>query len=68
MWKQWSIAILGLIFIIAPFLGLTTFIFKAGMALGGVSFAILGFWALSEEKLSTLGGKKESSVERPHEF
>lgn len=49
-------------------MGLTTFIFKAGMALGGVSFAILGFWALSEEKLSALGGKKESSVERPHEF
>lgn len=63
MWKQWTIAILGLIFIIAPFLGLTTFIFKSGMALGGLFFAILGFWVLSEEKL-----KKESSVERPHEF
>jgi hypothetical protein len=63
MWKQWTITILGVIFVIAPFLGLTTFIFKFTMALGGLLFAILGFWALSEEKL-----KKESFVERPHEF
>lgn len=68
MWKQWAIAISGLIFIIAPFLGLTTFIFKAVMALGGVIFAILGFWLLSEEKLFVSGEKKESETERPHEF
>lgn len=63
MWKQWVIAILGLIFIIAPFLGLTTFIFKTFMASGGALFAILSFWTISEEKL-----KKEREAERPHEF
>ena len=67
MWKQWTMAVMGLIFIFIPFLGLTTFIFKAVMAFGGVVFAVLGFWILSEENLSTQGGsasggKKESFV------
>lgn len=64
MWKQWVCGILGLIFIITPFLGLTAFIFKTTMALGGIVFAILGFWTLSEEKLAI----KKSTVERPHDF
>lgn len=63
MWKQWVISVFGLIFIVAPFLGLTTFIFKSFMALGGVIFAVLGFWLVSEEKL-----KREIESERPHEF
>lgn len=63
MWRQWTIAILGLVFIIAPLFGLTTFIFKFVMAFGGVIFAVLGFWILSEERL-----KKEHEAERPHEF
>lgn len=62
MWKQWTMAILGLLFIVAPFLGLTTFVFKTSMTLGGVVFAILGFWLLSEEKI-----KKEREIESPHE-
>ena len=63
MYKQWIIAILGLIYILTPFLGLTTFVFKLFMALGGVVFTILGFWLISEERL-----KKETEAERPHEF
>lgn len=62
MWKHWAIVVLGFLFIVAPFSGLTTFIFKAFMALGGLVFAILGFWMLSEEKL-----KKERKIESPHE-
>lgn len=62
MWKHWAIAILGFIFIIAPFLGLTVFLFKAVMALGGLFCAILSFWTLSEEKL-----KKEKETVSPHE-
>lgn len=73
MWKQWNIAILGLIFIITPFLGLTTFIFKSFIVFGGAVFSILGFWLLSEEKLSVrnesvLGEKKESEAENSHDF
>lgn len=62
MWKLWAIVVLGFLFIMAPFLGLTTFIFKAFMALGGLAFVILGFWMLSEEKL-----KKERKIESSHE-
>ena len=43
------------------------------MALGGFVFAILGFWMLSEEKLSVTGrfvsgGKTQSEVENPNDF
>lgn len=62
MWKQWTMAIAGLIFIIVPFLGFTTFVFKFAMAFGGVIFAILGFWTLSERRL-----KKERELQSPHE-
>ncbi|HEY4521521.1 MAG TPA: hypothetical protein VJH05_00040 [Candidatus Paceibacterota bacterium] len=73
MWKQWTIAILGLIFIITPFLGFTTFIFKALTAFGGVVFAILGFWLLSAEKLSdgdvsVADGENETKSENSHDF
>ena len=84
MWKQWIIAILGLIFIVTPFLGFTTFIFKAIMALGGVVFAVFGFWLLSEEKLfarselaphsgsltfqDQMNGGKENESDRPHDL
>ncbi|MEK7559809.1 MAG: hypothetical protein AAB522_00710 [Patescibacteria group bacterium] len=53
MWKQWVVSMLGSVFIIAPFLGLTTFIFKTTMALGGVVFCVLGFWILSESRLAS---------------
>ncbi|MEK7503081.1 MAG: hypothetical protein AAB556_01395 [Patescibacteria group bacterium] len=56
MWRHWAIVSIGIIFILAPFLGLTTFIFKLLMVLGGVAVALLGFWLLSSEKL------KESSA------
>lgn len=51
MWRHWTIVVLAFIFILAPFLGLTTFIFKLSMILGGIIIAILGFWILSSEKL-----------------
>jgi len=52
MWRHWTIVSIGLIFILAPFLGLTTFIFKLSMVLGGVGIAVLGFWILSSKKLN----------------
>lgn len=51
MWRHWAIVSIGLIFILAPFLGLTIFIFKLSMVLGGIAIAVLGFWILSSEKL-----------------
>jgi len=42
---------MSFIFILAPFLGLTTFIFKLLMVLGGAVIMALGFWLLSSEKL-----------------
>jgi len=50
---------IGFIFILVPFLGLTTFIFKLLMVLGGIIVAVLGFWILSSEKLKQSITKQE---------
>jgi len=59
MWRHWTMVSIGFIFILVPFLGLTTFIFKLLMVLGGIIVAVLGFWILSSEKLKQSITKQE---------
>ncbi len=51
MWKYWIVIVVGIVFILIPFLGLTTFLFKFTMMIGGFLVTVFGFWILSLEKI-----------------
>lgn len=48
MWKQWINAILGLLVLAVPFLGLTTAAFTWTLALAGIIIAALAVWTVAE--------------------
>lgn len=48
MWRQWVNAILGLLVLAVPFLGLTTAAFTWTLAIAGVIIAVLAVWSVAE--------------------
>jgi len=48
MWKQWVNAILGLLVLAVPFLGLTTAAFTWTLAIAGIIIAALAIWSVAE--------------------
>lgn len=48
MWKQWVNAILGLLVLAVPFLGLTTAAFTWTLAIAGIVVAVLAVWSVAE--------------------
>lgn len=53
MWKQWVNAILGLLVLAVPFLGLTTAAFTWTLAIAGVIVAVLSVWSVAEASSAT---------------
>jgi hypothetical protein len=52
MWKQWINAILGLVVLAVPFLGLTTAAFTWTLAIAGIAIAVLAVWSVAEVSAS----------------
>lgn len=48
MWRQWVNAILGLLVLAVPFLGLTTAAFTWTLAIAGVIIVVLAVWSVAE--------------------
>lgn len=48
MWKQWVNAILGLLVLAVPFLGLTPAAFTWTLAIAGIVIAVLSVWSVAE--------------------
>ena len=53
MWKQWVNAILGLLVLAVPFLGLTTAAFTWTLAIAGILVAVLAVWSVAEGSTSS---------------
>jgi len=53
MWKQWVIAVLGILIILIPNLGFPLSWIKLFIVVCGIVIAVLSFWTLSEEKNRT---------------
>ncbi len=48
MWKQWVNAILGLLVLAVPFLGLTATAYTWTLAIAGIIIAVLAVWTVAE--------------------
>ena len=48
MWQQWVNAVLGLIVVATPFLGLTAAAFTWTLVIVGAAVAIMGLWGAQE--------------------
>ena len=62
MWQQWVNAILGLIVVAVPFLGLTAATFTWTLVIVGAAVAVLGFWGAQEVQTERERGRM---VHRP---
>jgi len=50
MWKQWVMAVLGILIILIPNLGFPLSWIKLFIVVCGIVIAVLSFWTLSEAK------------------
>lgn len=50
MWKQWVMAVLGILIILVPNLGFPLSWIKLFIVTCGIVIAVLSFWVLSEAK------------------
>jgi len=49
MWRQWTNAVLGLVVLVVPFLGLTSTVFMWTLVTVGLAVTILAVWGASQE-------------------
>jgi hypothetical protein len=50
MWQQWVTAVLGLVAVIVPFLGLTASALTWTLVIGGIATAALSVWTAIKEQ------------------
>jgi hypothetical protein len=49
MWQQWVNAVLGLVAIALPFMGLSAAALTWSLVVGGIAVAVLSIWAATRE-------------------